>query len=296
MGIARALGGLGHVAARAGDHRETRRLLEESFAIRDEGGNRQAAGWMIRLLVEACRDLGDYAAARTWLDRGLALIHEVYGRGPSAPQAVNLRLQADVARLAGDGPSAAARYATALRMYFEVGDAASAAGCLAGLAAVAALARPQWAARLLGACEALGGPAAAVTFTRVEHASLVAAARAALAAHARAAAWIGEGSAMTLEQAVAHALEDESAPAATRSTHEGAAAAGRGFGRRAGGLTARQSEVLRLVAQGRSDRQIATALGLSEETVGRHLSAVFRVLGVSSRAAAAAAAVRHGLA
>ena len=42
---------------------------------------------MIRLLAEACRDLGDYAAARTWLDRGLALIHEVYGRGPSAPGA-----------------------------------------------------------------------------------------------------------------------------------------------------------------------------------------------------------------
>ena len=54
--------------------------------------------------------------------------------------------------------------------------------------------------------------------------------------------------------------------------------------------------MLRLVAQGRTDRQIAAALGLSAETVGRHLSAVFRKLGVASRAAAAAAAVRHGLA
>jgi len=213
MGIARALGGLGHVAARAGDHRETRRLLEESFAIRDEGGNRQAAGWMIRLLVEACRDLGDYAAARTWLDRGLALIHEVYGRGPSAPQAVNLRLQADVARLAGDGRRAAARYAAALRMYAELGDAQSAAGCLAGLAAVAAPARPHRAARLLGACEALSGPEVVRTFTRVEHESLVAAARAALAAHAQAPAWTDADGAMTLEQAVAYALEDEPAPA-----------------------------------------------------------------------------------
>ena len=92
-------------------------------------------------------------------------------------QAVNLRLQADVARLAGDSPYAAVRYATALRMYSELGDAGSVAGCLAGLAAVAAPARPERAARLLGACEALGGPDAVRTFTRVEHASLVAATR-----------------------------------------------------------------------------------------------------------------------
>ena len=39
----------------------------------------------------------------------------------------------------------------------------------------------------------------------------------------------------------------------------------------------------------------AAALGLSEETVGRHLSAVYRKLGVASRAAASAAPVRHGL-
>ena len=54
--------------------------------------------------------------------------------------------------------------------------------------------------------------------------------------------------------------------------------------------------MLRLVARGRTDRQIAAALGLSAETVGRHLSAIFRTLGVTSRAAASAAAVRHGLA
>jgi tetratricopeptide (TPR) repeat protein len=209
IGIARALGGLGHVAARTGDHREAHRLLAQSLAIRDEAGDRQATWWMIRLLVEACRDLGDYAAARTWLDRGLAVIHELYGRGPSRPQAVNLRLQADVARLASDHPRAAAQYAAALRMYFELGDAGSVAGCLAGLAAVEAPARPQRAARLLGACEALSGPDAVRTFVRVEHDSLVAAARAALAGHAQAAAaWIDEGRAMTLPQAVDYALED----------------------------------------------------------------------------------------
>jgi DNA-binding CsgD family transcriptional regulator len=282
------------VAARAGDHRAARRLFEQSLAIRDEVGDRQATWFIVRLLVETCLALGDYAAARAWLDRGLEVIHELHGRGPSSKLTVNLRLRADVARLAGDGAHATARYAAALRMYAGVGDAAGVAGCLAGLAAVAAPAGPPRAARLLGACEALSGPDAGGSFYRVEHASLVAAARAALAAHAQAPAWIDEGSAMTLEQAVAYALEDEPAPAATARASEGAAAAHPG--RRADGLTARQAEVLRLVAQGQTDRQIAAALGLSEETVGRHLGGIFRKLGVSSRAAASAVAVRHGLA
>jgi hypothetical protein len=147
IGIVRALSGLGLVAARAGDHRAPRPLLEQSLAIRDEVGDRQGTWLVMRWLVETCRDLGDYAAARAWLDRGLAVIHERHGRGPSGKSTTNPRLQADVARLAGDGAHAAARYAAALRMYAGVGDVAGVAGCLAGLAAVAAPARPQRAAR-----------------------------------------------------------------------------------------------------------------------------------------------------
>jgi DNA-binding NarL/FixJ family response regulator len=60
-------------------------------------------------------------------------------------------------------------------------------------------------------------------------------------------------------------------------------------------LTTRQTEVLRLVADGKTDRQIASELVLSEKTVGRHLENIFAQLGVSSRAAATVAAVREGL-
>jgi DNA-binding CsgD family transcriptional regulator/tetratricopeptide (TPR) repeat protein len=63
-----------------------------------------------------------------------------------------------------------------------------------------------------------------------------------------------------------------------------------------GGLTAREVEVLRLVAAGQTNRQIAAALGISGHTVRRHLQNVFARLGVPSRAAAAAFAVQHGLA
>jgi DNA-binding CsgD family transcriptional regulator len=63
----------------------------------------------------------------------------------------------------------------------------------------------------------------------------------------------------------------------------------------AAGLTAREVEVLRLVATGKSNREIATALVVSDHTVRRHLQNIFDKLGVSSRAAATAFAYQHDL-
>ena len=61
------------------------------------------------------------------------------------------------------------------------------------------------------------------------------------------------------------------------------------------GLTAREAEVLRLLADGRSDREIAAALFISRPTASKHVSSILGKLGVDSRAAAAAAAVRDRL-
>jgi DNA-binding NarL/FixJ family response regulator len=63
----------------------------------------------------------------------------------------------------------------------------------------------------------------------------------------------------------------------------------------AGGLTAREVEVLRLVTAGKTNRAIAAELFLSDKTVARHLSNTFVKLGVSSRAAATAYAFEHNL-
>jgi DNA-binding CsgD family transcriptional regulator len=62
------------------------------------------------------------------------------------------------------------------------------------------------------------------------------------------------------------------------------------------GLTAREAEVLRLVAAGKSNSQIAAELVLSEKTIARHLSNIFGKLDVASRTAAAAYAFEHQLA
>ena len=61
------------------------------------------------------------------------------------------------------------------------------------------------------------------------------------------------------------------------------------------GLSAREVEVLRLVAAGRSNPEIAAELYLSEKTVARHLSNIFTKLDVGSRTAAAAFAYQHRL-
>jgi DNA-binding NarL/FixJ family response regulator len=64
---------------------------------------------------------------------------------------------------------------------------------------------------------------------------------------------------------------------------------------RPGGLTEREVQVLRLVAAGRSNHDIARDLVLSQKTVERHLSNIFTKLDVPSRTAAAAYAHEHGL-
>ena len=61
------------------------------------------------------------------------------------------------------------------------------------------------------------------------------------------------------------------------------------------GLTSRELEVLRLVAKGKSNRDIATALVISEHTVARHVQNIFTKLGVPSRTAAGAFAFEHDL-
>ena len=62
------------------------------------------------------------------------------------------------------------------------------------------------------------------------------------------------------------------------------------------GLTSREAEVLRLVAAGKTNRDIAVELVISEHTVSRHLQNLFAKIGVSSRAAATAFAFEHDLA
>jgi DNA-binding NarL/FixJ family response regulator len=65
--------------------------------------------------------------------------------------------------------------------------------------------------------------------------------------------------------------------------------------RRPENLTKRELDILALLAEGKSNRDISRALYLSEKTVKAHLAAVFRKLGVTNRTQAAMAAVGMGM-
>ncbi|MBP2582080.1 DNA-binding CsgD family transcriptional regulator [Streptomyces sp. PvR006] len=104
----------------------------------------------------------------------------------------------------------------------------------------------------------------------------------------------GDEEAARLELGTARAVFERlgAVPDARRA----AALVGGGSRRRLpGGLTAREAEVLRLVASGGTNKDIARALVISEHTVARHLNNIFAKLGVGSRASATAYAYAHGL-
>jgi DNA-binding CsgD family transcriptional regulator len=61
------------------------------------------------------------------------------------------------------------------------------------------------------------------------------------------------------------------------------------------GLTGREVEVLRLVARGSSNKEIASALHISAKTAGSHIEHIYTKIGVSNRAQASLFAMRHGL-
>ncbi len=238
--------------------------------------------------------LGQIALERGAGARAEALLGEVlalFRRGGyrwGVAHAALLLGQAAVDR--GDRPAAAARYAEGIAAGDWVSSREGLVNVLAGVARLAlATGSPLAATRLLAAAaargEIVGHQVRPSERARRERAA--AAAQAALGAAGFDAAWAA-GRSLSDEQAAAAAAEVVAAV--------GSPTAVRGAADNARRLTRRELEVLRLLAGGRSDREIAGALFISPKTVGAHITSVLGKLGVSSRAAAVAYAHRHALA
>jgi DNA-binding CsgD family transcriptional regulator len=193
------------------------------------------------------------------------------------------------ALLQSDSELARALHTEGLELQREVGDRPAASESLGALACVAqAQGEAGRAARLFGAAQALrevigyqqesGDRALAEPY--------LAAARSRLGE----AAWdvaYAEGREMTFEESVDYALSVEKHPTTPAS------APAPGY---PAGLTPREMQVLRMVAQGMASAEVAKELFVSTRTVDTHLTSIYHKLGISSRAAATRFALEHGLA
>ena len=330
-GIAWSLQNLAGLASMQGEYARAISLREESLALFRVLGNIEGITFtLVGLAVTLMLSRGDQATGRALLEESLALCREV---GYKEGMARALGHLGQVALLDGDAVKARSLLEESLLIYREIGypeiawvlivlgrvvacqgDRAAARALheesltigwqiepsllppyLEGLADMVAIqGNPAWAARLWGLAEvlreAMGAPVSPVE--RASYESSVAAARADLGGKAFAAAW-AEGRGMTTEQALAAQgpvtipasipVEPSSTPSAKPSiTYPD-------------GLTAREVDVLRLVAQGLTDAHIAEQLVISPRTVNNHLTSIYSKIQVSSRAAATRYAMEHQL-
>jgi DNA-binding CsgD family transcriptional regulator len=194
----------------------------------------------------------------------------------------------------GDLAAAQTFYEESLTISNELSEKWVAAVYLVELGEVVAARRQlDWAAQLWGASEALrdacGIPIPLIELADYERS--VSAARVHLGEKAFAAAW-AEGRSLTPEQALAAkgqklSLQEASHRVPTALTQPLTYP---------DGLTAREVEVLRLVAKGLTDAQVGETLVISPRTVHAHLSSIYNKLAITSRSAATRYAIEHHLA
>jgi predicted ATPase/DNA-binding CsgD family transcriptional regulator len=261
-------------------------LLEECLALSREMGFKEGIAAYYCVSGQLALSQGDLARARLLAEKSMALYREMGHRHGTANA---LAVLGKVFATEGDYAAAQARYEQSLRISCELSERWVAAVFLMELGeAIAAQQQLAWAAQLWGAAETLreafGIPIPLVERAGYERA--VSAARVQLGDRAFAAAW-AQGRAMTAEQALA-AKGQKPAPLSTTIVTPSPTYPA--------GLTAREVEVLRLVASSLTDAQIAEKLVLSPRTVHAHISSIYSKLGVTSRSAATRYAIEHRLA
>jgi predicted ATPase/DNA-binding CsgD family transcriptional regulator len=288
-GLAHALCQLAQVLfVSQGDRAVVHSLLEESLTLSKELGDKVGLADYFSVAGQLALEQGDATMARSLLEEGLALYREIGDLQEGISE--SLSILGKVAAVQDDYTKARAYYEESLAFPGKV-DAVWIASSLEGLAGVvAAQGEPAWVARLYGTAETLresvGIPIPPVERAAYEQA--VAAARAQLGEKAFTAAW-AEGRTMTPEQALA-AREPATLPEVPQM-----ATTVKTLPTYPAGLTAREVEVLRLLAQGMTNAQIADRLVISLHTVNAHVRSIFNKLDVNSRNAVTRFALEHNL-
>jgi DNA-binding NarL/FixJ family response regulator len=241
--------------------------------------------------------LGDELTARTLLEEALSLSRELESLDDSARTLCGLGY---LALRQGDLVQARAHYeeciTTLQGRWIDHRLKWALASSLEGLGEIArAVGQAAWTVRLFAAANAVRsahGYYSPLGMKQPSYDQTVAAARAQFGEKAFAALW-AEGQQLTPQQALtAEALAPitTSCPRAVSSSTLSSLAVS------PGGLTAREVEVLCLVAMGLSKNQIAEQLVLSPNTVNVHIQSIYGKLGINSRSAATRYAIEHHLA
>ncbi len=285
-GIALSVSNLGEVAYLQGDYEAARRYWEEALQLGREARDLNF-GVSLNNLGDVVTILGDYERAESVFEEAVELFRELgakYGLAPSLQNLAGMRLRRR------DYEQAAALLRESIGIARETGDQATTAYCLERFADLSSAGeRFDRAARLFGAADALRqassssrSPADALNLE-----TAIAGVRAELDESAWTRAW-NEGRTMSLQQAVEYALSppEPALPSpAPRPTADAQVAS----------LTPREREIVGLIAQGLTNRQIAHRLVLSQRTVDTHGFNIMRKLGLRGRAQVAAWATQQGL-
>jgi len=294
-GIAQSLVNLGDIAHKQGDAARASLLAEESLQLFREMEDTRGIALALNNLGEVVRDQGNYSQAAEALEKSLALYHELGNKWGIALALGNL---GDVALELGELERAKALYKESMALYRGESNIVGVIACLNGLAGVATVqGEPVRAAQMWGAAEALRS-AVGVRIPPVEQTNyerLVTATRVRLGEKAFAHAW-AEGHAMTPEQIFVTieriTMPVASIPAVLQTTAPMKPPLSPTY---PNDLTAREVEVLQLLATGLTSAQIAEQLIISLLTVNTHVRSIYSKLGVTSRSAATRYAIEHKL-
>lgn len=286
QGIAHSLSQLAQTLfVSQGDQARISMLLEECLALSQEVGFKEGIAAYCYLSGQVALYKRDIVMAHTLAKKSVELYREI---GHQHGIAESLAGLGKVVAAQGDFTGAQSLYEESLAISGALGEKWVIAACLVELGEVVAAQRKlAWAAQLWGASEALrdviGIPIPPVQ--RADYERSVAAARAHLGEKPFAVAWT-QGHSMTPEQALATKGQKPTPTPRTPVTSPVYPA----------GLTVREVEVLRLVAAGLTDLQIAEKLILSPRTVHTHVSSIYSKLGITSRSVATRYAIEHHLA
>ncbi|GAC1637258.1 MAG: hypothetical protein NVS4B9_30390 [Ktedonobacteraceae bacterium] len=271
---------------------EVHLLLEECLALARETGDETRMADALHVAARAALNQGAITNARSFIEESLAFSR---AKEYQAGIAGSLAVFGQITAAQGDYAEARALYEESLTLTREIGFRRIIPSTLEGLAAVCATqGESVRATRLWGAAEALRA-AIGMPLSPIENAvykRAVAAARIQLDRQIFTTIW-AEGRTMSLEAILA-------APEPVKTPHPVpgeplSMLAARSSSSYPDGLTAREVEVLRLVAQGLTDAQIARQLIISPRTVNWHLTTIYDKIQVSSRSGATRYAIEQAL-